>query len=467
MRKLNFSVHFFLYSLLAYIFYIIYFVFIKKADYFFGLYYFTPAYVFVFIKLFSTGIKKLSWVASFVFIPFAISVFLTFADHPFQGWEVSGFIPVAVLASYLFKSSGGSPTPLGIRVLPKIIKWFFAVVLVFGVIHFIKTRSINDALLLVVTLWTPAPIAAVTALFINFIITTTAASVLLNNMKFFNNEAKISRLIFDTDAFLNVPHLSLSGIETVPELKKEDFIRMIDRLNKAAADNPEQSENIKKNKYFSHSFEDGKTLTMAPLHFLVSEKHCSHEGIEIPLKDTDSEYVALAEDGKIIGYYAIDKVKPTENAAFLELFEKKYGIKSVIVNPVKPQLWKSIETKKSFDEIELTERDIVITDNHRENISSSIEARWGGTDIVKGDIYITKPLVKTLFHFIIVSRKIPEKIVKGAAVCSIPFLFQLFAASFDISAPQISSVALLMSFFMIVIYIFFVKPVSKNSLSDK
>ena len=52
MKKLNFSVHFFLYSLLAYIFYIVYFVLIKKTDYFFGLYYFTPAYLFVFIKLF-------------------------------------------------------------------------------------------------------------------------------------------------------------------------------------------------------------------------------------------------------------------------------------------------------------------------------------------------------------------------------------------------------------------------------
>ena len=51
MKKLNFSVHFFLYSLLAYIFYIVYFVLIKKTDYFFGLYYFTPAYIFVFIRI--------------------------------------------------------------------------------------------------------------------------------------------------------------------------------------------------------------------------------------------------------------------------------------------------------------------------------------------------------------------------------------------------------------------------------
>ena len=463
MKKLNFSVHFFLYSLLAYIFYLIYFVFIKKTDYFFGLYYFTPAYIFVFIKLFSTGIKKLPWVAAFAAIPFVISVFLTFADHPLQGWEVSGFIPVAVLASYLFKSSGGSPTPLGIRVLPKIIKWFFAVVLVFGVIHFVKTRSVNDALLLVVTLWTPAPVAAVTALFINFIVTTTAASVLLNNMKFFNSEAKISRLIFDTDKYLSIPHLNLSGIETVLEIKKEDFIRMVSELNKVAADDPEQTENIDKNKCFSHTFEDGKTLTMAPLHILISEKHYSAEGLSVPKKDAGSEYVALAEDGKIIGYYAIDKVKPTENAAFLELFEKKYGIKSVIVNPVKPQLWKNIETKSSSDETWLTCDDIIISENYREN-SSAIQALWGGANTTKGDIFIVRPFMKTLLHFIIISRKIPERIVKGAVICSLPFLIQLFAASFGIISPQISSVALLMSFFMTVIYIFYAKPVSKNSI---
>ena len=370
MRKLNFSVHFFLYSLLAYIFYIAYFVLIKKADYFFGLYYFTPAYIFVFIKLFSTGIKKLPWVALFALIPFALSVFLTFADHPFQGWEVSGFIPVVILASYLFKSSKGSPTPLGIRVMPKIIKWFLAIVLIFGIIHFFKTKSLYDALLLVVTLYSPAPIAAATALFINFIVTTTAASVLLNNMKFFNNEAKISRLVFDTDKYLNIPHLNLSGIETVESVKKEDFMQMIAKLNQAAENDPEQTKDIGKNKCFSHTFEDGRTLTMAPLHVLISEKHYLTEGLSIPKKEADSEHIALAEGSKVIGYYTIDKIKPSENAAFLELFDKKFDIKTVIVNPVKPQLWQNIETKASLDEIELSRDDILISGEERENTAA-------------------------------------------------------------------------------------------------
>ena len=466
MRKLNFSVHFFLYSLLSYIFYIIYFVLIKKADYFFGLYYFTPAYIFVFIKLFSTGIKKLTWVALFAIIPFALSVFLTFADHPFQGWEVSGFIPVVIIASYLFKSSKGSPTPLGIRVMPKIIKWFLAIVLIFGIIHFFKTKSLYDALLLVVTLYSPAPIAAATALFINFIVTTTAASVLLNNMKFFNNEAKISRLVFDTDKYLNIPHLNLSGIETVESVKKEDFMQMIAKLNQVAENDPEQTKDIGKNKCFSHTFEDGRTLTMAPLHVLISEKHCSAEGLSIPQKDADSEHIALAEGSKVIGYYTIDKIKPSENAAFLELFDKKFGIKTVIVNPVKPQLWQNIETKASLDEIELSCDDILISGEEREN-TAAIQALWGGADTAKGDVFITKPFMKTLLNLIIVSRNIPEKIVKGAVFCSLPFLFQLFAVSFGIVTPQLSSVIVLTSFFITIVYIFYIRPVSKNTLADK
>ncbi len=466
MRKLNFSVHFFLYSILTYIFYIIYFVLIKKTDYFFGLYYFTPAYIFVFIKLFSTGIKKLPWVALFALIPFAVSVFLTFADHPVQGWEVSGFIPVVILASYLFKSSKGSPTPLGIKVMPKIIKYFLAIVLIFGLIHFFKTKSLYDALLLVVTIWSPAPIAAATALFINFIVTTTAVSVLLNNMKFFNNEAKISRLVFDTDKYLNIPHLNLSGIETVESIKKEDFMQMIAKLNQAAENDPEQTKDINKNKCFSHTFADGRTLTMAPLHVLISDKHCSADGLPIPKKDESSEHIALAEGSKVIGYYTIDKVKPAENAAFLELFDKKFGIKTVIVNPVKPQLWQNIETKTSLDEIELSRDDILISGEEHEN-TAAIQALWGGTDTAKGDVFITKPFMKTLLNFIIVSRNIPEKIIKGTVFCSLPFLFQLFAVSFGVITPQLSSVIVLTSFFITIVYIFYIRPVSKNSLADK
>lgn len=205
---------------------------------------------------------------------------------------------------------------------------------------------------------------------------------------------------------------------------------------------------------------------MAPLHVLISEKQCSAEGLSVPKKEADSEYIALAEGTRVIGYYAIDKVKPAENAAFLELFDKKFGIKTVIVNPVKPQLWQNIETKASLDEIELNRDDILITGEEHEN-TAAIQALWGGADTAKGDIFITKPFMKTLFNFIIVSRNIPEKIVKGAIFCSLPFLFQLFAISFGIITPQLSSVIVLMSFFMTVIYIFYIRPVSKNSLSDK
>ena len=75
--------------------------------------------------------------------------------------------------------------------------------------------------------------------------------------------------------------------------------------------------------------------------------------------------------------------------------------------------------------------------------------------------------MKTLLNLIIVSRNIPEKIVKGAVFCSLPFLFQLFAVSFGIVTPQLSSVIVLTSFFITIVYIFYIRPVSKNTLADK
>ena len=47
---------------------------------------------------------------------------------------------------------------------------------------------------------------------------------------------------------------------------------------------------------------------------------------------------------------------------FIELFDKKFGIKTVIVNPVKPQLWQNLETKASLDETGLKSDDILITE---------------------------------------------------------------------------------------------------------
>jgi hypothetical protein len=466
MKKTNFTLTFFLYSVLAYTFYIIVFVFLKKSSYESGIYYFTPAFIFVFIKLFESGIKKMIPVTLFIAVPFLISVYLTLRGN-LAGWEVSGFIPVIVLLSYLFKSSDKGTTPLMAVYLDRTVWMFFAALLLFSSIHFIKTGSIDQALYLAVSIYSPAPAAVVTALFINFIISTAAISAILNNLSFFNKGAKITRLVFDTDRFLSFPHFNLSGIETAKDVTTKEFLELVEKLNQAAAESPEYSENLKKEKLFSKTFEDGTTLAMAPLKVILNNEEYRYEAIALPEKNDDRSFIALAKDGQVIGYYAIDKIKPSTNSSYLELIDKRHGIKSVIIAPEEPKLWnKCCEIKRSFSEIELTDSDLIITDEPKENIPGT-QVVWGKCDMGKGDIYIAKPFITTIHNLIILSSNIKNRLAKGIIFCSFPFAFSLFAISFGLNLPKISTVSVLFSFVFTMLYIFYMKPEAKERRSKK
>lgn len=460
MKKRDFTLSFFFYASIAYAFYLIYFVFIKKADYSSGIYYFTPSYIFVFIKFFSTGIKKIKSVVIFTLIPFLISLYLTF-NYIYAGWEVSGFIPAAVLASYLFKGSDSGSTPLEICYLPKIINFFLLAISLFGCLHFFKTDSFEESLFLMISIYSPAPLAVATALFINFIISTAAISALLNNLKFFNNGALISRLVFDSDSFLNLPHLNLSGVETVKDLTKADFLKMVEKLNQAAQNDADYLANIKKNRLFSHIFEDGIKLTMAPLNVLLSDENYGKGGLVLPVETKNREFIALAKDARIVGYYEIDKIEPSTNLAFLEIFVKRYGVKSLIIDPKKPNFWKRCEIETSFDRVELSSSDLVISENYRGNLAAT-EVVWGDADPNGGDVFLAKPFLTTLLNLILISKNIGSRLERGVVLCSIPFFAQLFAIAFGVKLPQISAVCILLSFTSTIFYIFYIKPDSKG-----
>jgi hypothetical protein len=461
MKKLNFTLTFFLYSILAYLFYIIVFVFIKQNDYGSGIYYFSPAFLFVFMKLYESGIKKMIPVTLFITIPFLISIYLTLQGH-LAGWEVSGFLPVIVLMSYLFKSSDAGATPLMSIYLDRAIWMFFATLLLFASIHFIKTESIDDALYLTVSIYSPAPVAVVTALFINFIISTAAVSAILNNLRFFNNGAKTTRLVFDTDRFLSFPHFNLSGIETVKDVSISEFLELVEKLNLAASESPEYSKNLKKDKLFSKTFEDGTSLAMAPLNIILSNSGYTYEGITLPENNDDRSFIALAKNNSVIGYYAIDRIKPSTNCSYLELIEKRHGIKSVIIAPEEPKLWnRCCEIKRSFSEIELTDSDLIITDEPKENTTET-QVVWGKCDTGKGDIYIAKPFVTTIHNIIIISSGLKSRLAKGIIFCSFPFAFSLFSISFGLNLPKISTVSVLFSFVFTMIYIFYMKPSNRD-----
>lgn len=461
MKKFNITVSFFIFSLLAYLFYVIAIVFIKKNGYGSGIYYFTPVYLFSIYKLAASGIKRTWSVLIFTVIPFAISTYLSFRSY-MPGWEVSGFIPVIVIMSYLFKTGKRGETPLKVVYMPKIIGVFLLAVLFFSVVHYVKTGSIESALHLAVSIYSPAPVAVAVAVFINFLITTATLSVVLNNLKFFNRGAVIKRFIFENDKFLTFPHLNLSGIETVSDISKKDFLDMVEKLNAVAEHSAEYTEILKKENLFSHKFEDGRVLAMGPLKTIISKGIYKKDGIPIPDKKDDRSFIALAQDDRIVGYYAIDRINPSTNAAFLEVFEKSHGIRSVVCSPEKPQIWKkSSEIVEKLEDVSVSSLDIIISEKETE--TKGVNLIWRGENYNLGDIFIAKPFLSTLLNLAVVSKEVKHRLIKGVIICSFPFAFSLFSISFGLRIPQIAVVSLSFSFVMTILYIFYFKSVNKRS----
>ena len=152
MRKNNFTVYFSIYALLSYFFYFVYYVLIKKAGYHYGIFYFSPSFLFSIFMLIRSGLKKTANVTLFTLLPYAVSLYLSLAGHPLQGWETTGFIPIVILSAYCFKNQDGA-TPLDNEALPRIINISLVVVTVFTVIHFIKSSSLNDSLYFAATIF--------------------------------------------------------------------------------------------------------------------------------------------------------------------------------------------------------------------------------------------------------------------------------------------------------------------------
>lgn len=461
MKKFNFTISIFIFSLLIYLYYVIGVVFIKKSGYEAGIFYFSPAYLYSFYKLIRSGIKRTWSAVLFIAIPFSISCYLSLIGQ-LPGWEISGFIPVVVIMSYLFKSGKNGETPLQTVYLPKIVGVFLFAVFFFSFIHYLNTGSLESALYLAVSIYSPAPVAVVVAVFINFIITTAALSVVLNDLRFFNDGAVIKKLIFETDSFLTFPHLNLSGIETIAGFSKKDFLVMVEKLNAAAEQSGDYSETVKKDGFFSHKFEDGTTLAMAPLKTILAKGIYKKDGIVLPDKNDERSFIALVMNDLIAGYYAIEKINPSTNASLLEMFEKKYGVKSVICAPVEPKIWKNCaKTFEKLDDAAIESGDIVISD--KDIKTKGINLFWGGNDYERGDIFLAKPFVTTLMNLIVVSREVKARLIKGIIVCSFPFAISLFSISFGLKIPQISTISLMFSFAMTLAYVSYFKSVNKRS----
>lgn len=460
MKKFNITISMFIFSVLIYLFYVIATVFVKKSGYGAGVYYFTPVFLFSLYKLFRAGIRETWSIALFMTLPYSASVYLSFvSDLP--GWEVSGFIPVMVLMSFLFKSGRNGETPLKSVYLPKIVIIFISAVFFFSFIHFLKTGSIENALYMAVSIYSPAPAALSVAVFINFLITTATLSVVLNNLRLFNEGAVIKRIIFDSDSFLTFPHLNLSGIETMKGITKRDFLALVERLNAVAESSKEYAESVKKDGLFSHEFEDGTTLAMAPLKIMLSTGAYKKDSVTLPENEDGKSFIALAVNGVVAGYYAIEKIDPSTNASLLEILKKKLDVISIVCGASKPEMWKnSARIANRLADSDAGPGDILISE--KEVNTGAINLVWGGNDYSLGDIFIARPFVSTIMNLVIVSKEVKSRLIKGVIVCSFPFAIPLFAISFGLKIPQLTAVALMFSFAMTIAYVSYFKSVNSN-----
>lgn len=460
MKKFNLTISMFIFSVLIYLFYVIAIVFVKKSGYGAGIYYFTPVFLFSLYKLFRAGIRETWSPALFMTLPYAASVYLSFvSDLP--GWEVSGFIPVIVLMSFLFKTGTKGETPLKTVYMPNIVLTFIFAVFFFSFIHFLKTGSLESALYMAVSIYSPAPAAVAVAVFINFLITTATLSVVLNDLRLFNEGAVIKRIIFDTDSFLTFPHLNLSGIETMKGVTKRDFLALVEKLNAVAESSGEYAENVKKDGLFSHEFEDGTTLAMAPLKIMLSTGAYKEDAVRLPENEDGKSFVALAVNGVIAGYYAIEKIDPSTNASLLEMLKKKLDVSSIVCGASKPKMWEnSSRIVKTLADSDAGPGDIVVSE--KETDTGAVSLVWGGSDYSRGDIFIARPFVSTIMNLVIVSKEVKSRLIKGSIVCSFPFAIPLFAISFGLKIPQLSAVALMLSFAIALAYVSYFKSVNSK-----
>jgi hypothetical protein len=237
---------------------------------------------------------------------------------------------------------------------------------------------------------------------------------------------------------------------------------MVEKLNAVAEQSGDYAETVKKDGFFSHKFEDGTTLAMAPLKTILAKGIYKKDGIVLPDKKDERSFIALVMNDLIAGYYAIEKINPSTNASLLEMFEKKYGVKSVICAPVEPKTWKNCaKTVEKLDDAAIESGDIVISD--KDIKTKGINLFWGGNDYELGDIFLAKPFVTTLMNLIIVSREVKARLIKGIIVCSFPFAISLFSISFGLKIPQISTISLMFSFAMTMAYVSYFKSVNKRS----
>lgn len=435
-----------IYAVAGYLIYLLIFVFLIRGQYSIGLYLFTPIMLYSLFRLLSIPVsRQMIMLVVYTSIPFVISVFLTI-NEKYSGWEITGLLPVAVIGSFVLRGDKKTTTPLVTSMIDNKVFYFLLLVFLFAGINYYRNMNINpeahfNSLYLLVSIYSPAILFTTMVIFLLFIIETATVRSVLNNYRLFIDGGKIERIIFNTTDFLEISQFNITDIVTAEGVPQNDFVNKIELLNNAVAAKNDKGEQA----IFTHSFDDGMTLTMAPLCVLLDRKEYSAGRVELPKNPSNRAYAALAENNEIIGYYLINRQDMASNNILLKLLREKFGVFSVIVTQKKDKKWtENSQVVTSLDKLELKETDLILTDVPVDGGRAYV-AGWGKADQENCDLYLVEPFLMNILKLIITCRRLPARLNLAILLASIPFLIPLFASIYLVYLPQLSGIAVLFS----------------------
>ncbi len=426
---------------IAYFGYLVTVVFVMKSHYEFGLYLFTPLFLYTIFRTLNARIKRASLLLSlYLALPFFTSVWLTLSGAA-PVWEVTGALPIAVLFSFSLKSEKSS-SPLFTSLLTPLYGVFFALALFLPLINFISNRDIVKALQLMLAVYSPALVLTTVIVFLRFIIETASLNIVLNNFRLFIHGAKIERIIFDSTDFLSLAQVNLSGIITAEGVSRDLFLKKVNLLNKEFAAADENNDIMKRDAKFSRKMADGTELTIGTLYLLIKKEKYRTDGLALPPDLTAKSFVALAENNRVIGYYVIDRFDKTSNRTMLDLLRDKYGVTTTIVGSGSAN-FPAVPVAGTLAEFSPRHGDLFITQAPPENCPC-ISVGWGAAKAESADIHLTEPYLINIMKLVIILSTIRPRLYRSVAVASAPFILPLFLSIFKLHVPQLNAVAVLM-----------------------
>ncbi|HOW52936.1 MAG TPA: hypothetical protein PLV42_12945 [bacterium] len=426
---------------LAYFGYLVTIIFVMKSHYEFGLYLFTPLFLYTIFRVLNARIKRASLLlALYLALPFFTSVWLTLIGAA-PVWEVTGALPIAVLFSFSLKSEKSS-SPLFTSLLEPIYALFFALTLFLPLVNFINNRDIVPALQLMLAIYSPALVLTTVIVFLRFIIETASLNMVLNSFRLFIHGAKVDRLLFDSAQFLSLGQVNLSGIITAEGVSRDLFLKKVNLLNKEFAAADENNDIMKRDAKFSRKMADGTELTIGTLYLLIKKEKYRTDGLALPPDLTAKSFVAMAEGNRVIGYYVIDRFDATANRTMIDLLREKYGIASALIGTA-DERFPAVPAAATLAELMPGHHDMLITQTPPDD-SPCIVVGWGGAAPEKCDLYLNEPYLITLMKLFLLLTTIRPRLYRSVAIASIPFILPLFLSIFKLHVPQLNAVAVLL-----------------------